>query len=292
MWYADRTPKPYPIDCSFPRSEYTYGQEGSISTVFKHLINSTLTNIIRLGCVNSLYSWREVPIVSAIKLRIMKMQFTALLLWFALSAIWPFSVHCQDTIPSPLDELPPKSPKLEVSGSETPLKPWHFNGGLGIIGRGVLLDASFQLGLNANSFVSLGYGGAARTSKNKPYDYNGGLVSFFLWGAENVETSSTFHLTFGAQAFVTNSMIWSIEAGPSLGSCTIIEYTRKDSPRIGANYYTDEKQYKVVPGFTVKAMTRWVVSDAFGLDIGLVGNLNKRYSYGALKLGMNIGQLK
>jgi hypothetical protein len=222
----------------------------------------------------------------------MKMPLFAILLMVALSAIHSIPVQCQGTIPATIDELTLNSPPSASFGSETSTQLWQVNGGLGLIGKGVLLDASFKLGLNQTSFISLGYGGALRRSKNKPHDYNGGPVSLFTWGSENVESSSTFHLTFGAQAFISNSMVWSFEAGPSLGACTLIKYTRSYDPGIGPNYKTDEIRYKTVPGLTVKTVTNWVISDAFGIDIGLVVNLNKRFSYGALKLGLNIGQLR
>ncbi len=222
----------------------------------------------------------------------MKMQFTAVLLLFALCAIRPIPVQCQDTIPTTTDELPSKSLDSVQFASGTFAQHWQMNFGLGIIGRGALLDASVQLGFNQNLFMSLGYGGAVRTSKNKPNNYDGGWASLFTWGAENAEVSSTFHLTLGLQALVTNKMIWSFEAGPSLGYCTSIKYTRKDNPGLGSNYYTDEMEYRTVPGVTLKAVMRFVLSDAVGLDFGLVGNINTRYSYGALKMGLNIGQLK
>lgn len=218
----------------------------------------------------------------------MKKPLFAILLMVALSAIHAIPVQCQDTIPATIDELTLNSPPSASIGRETSLQGWYVNVGLGFIGRGVLLDGSCKLGLNQTLFISLGADRALRRSKNKPHDYNGGWESIFTWGSENVESSSTFHFTFGVQSFDMNSMVWSFEIGPSLGNCSEIKYTRRYDHGIGANYSTDEIQYKAVPGLTAKTSTRWVLSDDFGLDIGLAGNLNKRFSYVALKLGLNI----
>lgn len=206
----------------------------------------------------------------------------------------PRPVQCQDTLSTLGHEQVAAPLAMAALRPEASPQLWQLNGGMGFIGRGIVLDGSLQLGLHQNAFLALGFEGAWRTSKDKPSDYDGGLFTLLTWGAEHLESSGTFHFTWGIQQLGANRAgAFSFQVGPSLGACTRVEYSRNSgSGGWAPNYNVEEKHYSMVPGLTLKANGAWIISDAFGLDIGLVGNLNKRYSYAGLKFGMNIGQLR
>ena len=174
---------------------------------------------------------------------------------------------------------------------ETDKNLWQLNGGPGFIGGGVFFNGSVQIGFNSNFFISLGMEGATREARNKPSDYDGGLSTLFTWGLENEESAGTFNVTLGVQSIEAKSMIFSIEAGPSIGSCTVLKYTRTKDSLFGPNYTITDRNYKVA-GVAIKGRMRWAISEVFGVETGLSGVLNKRYSYFGLALGMSLGKLK
>ncbi len=192
--------------------------------------------------------------------------------------------------PSP---VPAAQQQDQSSVNSTGKHRWLLSGTAGVVDNGFLFDVTFQYSPLPHFYVAAGATRIGRQSRNKPSDFEPGLLDGLSFGVSTAETAKTLNLLFGIQTVAAGKKAsLAFEAGISAGSCELAEFTPRTNTGgsfdFGGNYSV-RKESSFTRGLELRGKVRWRLGKSFGIGTGVAGRISNNYPFIGILFSMNFG---
>ncbi len=199
----------------------------------------------------------------------------------------------QQRLPNP-DSGPATQQQDQSSVNSIGKHRWLLSGTAGVVDNtGFLFDVTFQYSPLPHFYVAAGATRIGRQARNKPSDFEPGLLDGLSFGVSTAETAKTLNLLLGIQSgSVGKKASLAFEAGISAGSCELVEFTPR--PNSGGSFdlggnYSVRKESSFTKGLELRGKVRWRLGKLFGIGTGVAGRISKNYPFIGILLNMNLG---